>query len=219
MNRADLASKIDHTLLRPDATSEDIRAICNEALEVSCASVCVNGVWISEVAAILKGSPVMTAGVAGFPLGAMSAVAKAMEAAQLVRDGVQEIDMVMNVGALIEGDHERVLEDIRAVVTAAESAAVKVILETCLLDNEQKVTASRIVVEAGAAFVKTSTGFSSGGATVEDVRLLRKTVGETAQVKASGGIRDTRTALAMLEAGADRLGMSATRAVLDGLES
>ncbi len=215
--RARVAAAIDHTILRPDATAADVRRVCTEARENSCASVCVNGARIAIVVEQLAGSRVVACAVVGFPLGATAASAKADEAARLVRLGAREIDMVMNVGLLKDRSFDAVADDISAVVRASDGAAVKVILETCLLTDEEKSTACRLAVDAGAAFVKTSTGFGSAGATIADVKLMKAAVNGRAMVKASGGIRDTAAALAMLEAGADRLGLSATVAVLAGL--
>lgn len=217
MNRRQLAATIDHTILKADATPAQVEKLCAEAREFGCASVCVNGVFVPLVAKQLAGSSVLTCAVAGFPLGAMSAQGKALETKALVDAGAQEIDMVLCVGLLKAGDDRAVEQDIAGVVRAAGKVPVKVILETCLLTNDEKVRACKLSVAAGAAFVKTSTGFSTGGATVEDIRLMRATVTTHAKVKASGGIRDTATALAMIEAGADRLGMSATAAVLAGV--
>ena len=205
MTNQELFSYVDHTLLKPEATPEQIAALCAEAAEHGTASVCVNGSYVALAKKLLDGKAKVCA-VIGFPLGAMSTAAKAFEAAQAVRDGAQEVDMVIAIGALKDGLDDLVREDIRAVVEAAAPALTKVIIETCLLTEEEKVRACRLAVEAGAAFVKTSTGFSTGGATVEDVALMRRTVGDKAQVKASGGIRTHQEALAMLEAGADRIG-------------
>lgn len=201
-----IAHTIDHTMLKADASEQVIRRYCQEAREYGFASVCVNSCHVSLVSSQLKGSSVKTCCVVGFPLGAMSTAAKAFEAAQAVRDGAQEVDMVIRIGALKDGFDDLVREDIRAVVEAAAPALTKVIIETCLLTQEEKIRACRLAVEAGAAFVKTSTGFSTGGAAVEDVALMRRTVENKAQVKASGGIRTHQEAMAMLEAGADRIG-------------
>ncbi|MFG0316818.1 MAG: deoxyribose-phosphate aldolase [Planctomycetota bacterium JB042] len=216
MNRAELARTIDHTLLKPDASRAPLERLCEEAKRYGVASVCVNGARVVDAAALLEGSGVPVAAVVGFPLGAAQTEIKAAEAAQVVEDGAAEIDMVLNVGWAKDGDWERVRADVAAVVAAAPGVPVKVILETCLLTDDEKRRACEESVAAGAAFVKTSTGFAGGGATVEDVRLMRAAVGDRAKVKASGGMRDTAAALAMLEAGADRLGMSATVAVLEG---
>lgn len=213
------ASQIDHTLLKADATRDQIRRICAEAREYRFASVCVNSCHAALVTKELQGSGVKTCCVVGFPLGAMQTTAKALEAKEAVRDGASEIDMVINVGALKEGDTAYVTEDIAAVVDAVKkasgsSAIVKVIIETCLLTDKEKVTACECAEKAGAAFVKTSTGFSTGGATTEDVALMKKTVGDRLKVKASGGIRTHADALAMIKAGADRIGASSGIALL-----
>ena len=204
----------DHTLLKAEATQEQIAQICKDALTYDFASVCVNSCYTAFVAEHLKGSTVKTCTVVGFPLGAMSTKAKAAETSYAVADGADEIDMVINVGALKEGRYDYVLEDIKAVKEACGKALLKVIIETCLLTDAEKVKACELSVEAGADFVKTSTGFSTGGAKAVDVALMRKTVGDSVGVKASGGIRDTQTAEKMVEAGANRLGTSATIAIL-----
>ena len=213
------ASQIDHTLLKADATRDQIRRICAEAREYRFASVCVNSCHAALVTKELQGSGVKTCCVVGFPLGAMQTTAKALEAKDAVRDGASEIDMVINVGALKEGDTAYVTDDIAAVVDAVKKASggsgiVKVIIETCLLTDDEKVTACKCAEKAGAAFVKTSTGFSTGGATAEDVALMKKTVGDRLKVKASGGIRTHADALKMIEAGADRIGASSGIALL-----
>ena len=196
------AKLFDHTLLKADATSQQIRRVCQEAKEHGFASVCVNSYYTSLVARELEGSDVMTCTVIGFPLGQMSTRAKKAETEIAVADGAQEIDMVINVGALKEGLQDVVLEDIREVRAACGTAHLKVIIETCLLTDEEKVLACRLSKEAGADFVKTSTGFSTGGARVEDVALMRKTVGPDMGVKASGGIHDREMAQKLVEAGA-----------------
>ena len=208
MDNRTLASKIDHTMLKADATRDMIRQYCAEAKQHGFFSVCVNSCHAALVTEALQGSLVKTCCVVGFPLGAMSTPAKAFEAEQAARDGAAEIDMVIDVGAVKEQDGETVTKDISAVVEAAKKhgAIVKVIIETCLLTDEEKVFACRCAENAGAAFVKTSTGFSTGGATLEDIRLMKQTVGDRLQVKASGGIRTNADAIAMLEAGADRIG-------------
>lgn len=203
----------DHTILKTDATREMVERVCREAREHHFMSVCVNSYYTGFVADELQGSDVRVCTVVGFPLGQMSTKAKAAEARIAVEDGADEIDMVINVGALKGGDDAVVFEDIRAVRKACEGKVLKVIIETCLLNEEEKVRACRLAMEAKADFVKTSTGFSTGGATKEDVALMRKTVGDTMGVKASGGIRDKEKAVEMLEAGADRLGTSATIAI------
>lgn len=200
----------DHTILKADATREMVERVCREAREHHFMSVCVNSYYTGFVADELQGSDVRVCTVVGFPLGQMSTKAKAAETRIAVEDGADEIDMVINVGALKGGDDAVVFEDIRAVRKACEGKVLKVIIETCLLNEEEKVRACRLAMEAKADFVKTSTGFSTGGATKEDVALMRKTVGDTMGVKASGGIRDKEKAVEMLEAGADRLGTSAT---------
>jgi deoxyribose-phosphate aldolase len=211
----DLAGRIDHTLLRPEATRRDIERLCAEAIEHRFATVCVNPVWVPECVRALAGSPVAVCSVIAFPLGAQLAELKAHEARRLVELGARELDMVMNVGAMKAGDSAAVESDIRAVVaTAGSRAMVKVILETSLLSREEIVGAARLARAAGAAFVKTSTGFGAHGATVEDVRLLRETVGADMGVKASGGIRTAGQAMAMIHAGATRIGTSAGVAIV-----
>ena len=205
-----LPKYIDHTLLKPEATKEQVKKLCLEALGQGFASVCVNSCHAALVSEMLSGSDVLTCCVVGFPLGAMLTKAKAYETQAAVSEGAREIDMVINVGALKAGDRQLVRDDIAAVVKAAgDKAIVKVIIETCLLTDEEKVTACELSKEAGAHFVKTSTGFGGGGATALDVALMRKTVGQKLGVKASGGIRGLDAALSMIEAGADRIGASA----------
>lgn len=205
---------IDHTMLKADATRADIEKLCQEAKQHEFASVCVNTCFVPLAAELLEGSEVKVCCVVGFPLGAMSTPAKAFEAQWAVEHGAQEVDMVLNVGAMISGEEEIVLRDIEAVVQAAHpKAIVKVILENCLLNDEQKIRACKLCVQAGAEFVKTSTGFSNGGATVEDVALMKRAVDGRAKVKAAGGIRTRQQALAMIEAGADRIGASAGIAI------
>ena len=213
-----LAGLIDHTILKPEASRDDVARHCDEALEHGFASVCVNGVHAAFVAGRLKGSAVKTCAVLGFPLGASGAESKAREASALVEAGVDELDMVLDIGALREGDLARVEADIRAVRAACPGKVLKVILETALLDDAQKEAACRIAAEVGADFVKTSTGFSTAGATIDDVKLMRRIVGDALGVKASGGIRDAETALAMVEAGASRIGASASVAIVSGLD-
>ncbi len=200
----------DHTMLKPDASEEEILQLCTEALQYEFASVCANPCRTALAARVLKGSTVKVCTVIGFPLGASPTLVKVCETEKAVKDGAQEIDMVLHIGALKDHAYKEVLTDIEEVKRACGGALLKVIIETCLLTDEEKVRACELAVEAGADYVKTSTGFSSGGATVEDVALMRRTVGERAGVKASGGIRDLQTAKAMIEAGADRLGTSAT---------
>lgn len=206
----------DHTILKPDATSSDVDRICKEALEHSFASVCVNQYRTKQVAEALAGSNVKVCTVVGFPLGAVSPQIKAFETELAIKDGAEEIDMVINIGALKDKNYDAVRDDIKAVRDVCEKGKItlKVIIETCLLNDNEKTIACKLALESGADFVKTSTGFSTGGATVKDVTLMRKTVGNAAYVKASGGIRDKDTAIAMVEAGADRLGTSATVAII-----
>lgn len=216
-----VVAKIDHTLLKADARKGDIVQLANEAKEYGFASVCVNPVWVETAAEVLKDVPnVKVCTVIGFPLGASAPQVKAFETAQAIADGAKEIDMVINIGALKAGDDDLVVRDMIGVVEKAEGKAlVKVILETCLLTPEEIVRACRLAVSAGVDFVKTSTGFSTGGATIEAVALMAKTVGPGIGVKASGGVRSLEDALAMIEAGATRLGSSAGVAIAQGLRS
>lgn len=200
----------DHTILKPEASVEAVEKICNEAIEYGFASVCVNQYRTKMVADKLKGTDVKVCTVVGFPLGAVSTEVKVFETKEAIKDGAEEIDMVINVGALKDKNYDYVKEDIRKVKEACGDNTLKVIIETCLLTDEEKVKVCELAVEAGADFVKTSTGFSTGGAVAEDVTLMKKTVNGKALVKASGGIRDNKKAIAMVEAGADRLGTSAT---------
>jgi deoxyribose-phosphate aldolase len=212
-----LAGMIDHTLLKPEATPAQIEQLCKEAVEHGFATVCVNGAWVQLAAGLVAGTGVGVAAVAGFPLGAGSSAAKACEVADEVRVGATEVDMVINVGALKAGDYALVEVDMTEVVrSAGQDAIVKVILETALLTDDEKVRACELAVAAGAAFVKTSTGFGSGGATVEDVALLRRTVGPDVGVKAAGGIRTREQAEAMVRAGASRLGASSSIQIVSG---
>ncbi len=204
----------DHTLLKADAKSEDIMRMVEEAKANDFMSVCVNGYYTKMVADALKGTGVRTTTVVGFPLGQMTAKAKAFETGCAVEDGADEIDMVINVGALKEGKYDVVLEDIKAVRAECEGKTLKVIIECCLLTNDEIVKACELSEEAGADFVKTSTGFSTGGAKVEDVALMKKTVGDRLEVKASGGIHTGAEAQAMVDAGATRLGTSATLSII-----
>ncbi|MBQ1396724.1 MAG: deoxyribose-phosphate aldolase [Eubacterium sp.] len=207
---------IDHTLLRADATPEEILKLCREAAAYRFKAVCVNASYAALASEALEGTGVLTACVVGFPLGAAPTAAKVAETACACRDGAKEIDMVIHLGMLKSGDLVYCTEDIRAVREEADKygAALKVIVETCLLTEEQKVLACRAAADAGAAFVKTSTGFSTGGATPEDVALMRSVVGDALSVKASGGIRTLDAAMKMIEAGADRLGVSAGVAIM-----
>lgn len=213
----DLAKYIDHTLLKPESTRADIARVCEEAKHYNTASVCVNPCWIGYVAEKLKGTDVTPCCVIGFPLGATLPEVKAYETAAAIRDGAKEVDMVINIGALRGAEFETVYEDIKAVVDAAAGKAlVKVIIETCLLTDEQKVIACKLAKQAGADYVKTSTGFSTGGAKVEDVRLMRETVGPEMGVKASGGVRTKEDAEAMIAAGASRIGASSSKKIIEG---
>lgn len=209
MDSKKIASMIDHTLLKPEATPAQIEKLCAEAREYHFASVCVNPVFVPLAAKLLAGSDVKTCCVVGFPLGAISPEQKAAEAASCAAMGADELDMVIALGAAKSGNWELVKHDIAGVVKAAGGRTVKVIIETCLLTDEEKVMACHMAKEAGAHFVKTSTGFSTGGATAADIALMRKTVGPEMGVKASGGIRSYETAMEMIEAGANRIGASA----------
>lgn len=211
-----IARLLDHTLLKPDAGQAQIAQLCAEAAGHGCASVCVNPRWVATAAAELHGTPVLVCTVIGFPLGATTTTAKRAEAAGVLRLGADELDMVIDIGALKDGDDARVRLDIRSVVELAHAAGarVKVILETALLNDEQKERGCRLSVEAGADFVKTSTGFAAGGATAEDIARMRRVVGETVGVKASGGIRTYSQLLAMVAAGASRIGASASVQIL-----
>jgi len=216
----DLAKYIDHTALKPDVTAADIDQLCNEAEEFNFASVCINPTWVKRASRALRGSGVPVCTVIGFPLGATTPEIKAMEARRALRDGARELDMVINVGALKSGDYDLVKTDIEKVVDAAhETGAIcKVILETGLLTDEEKVIASALAKSAKADFVKTSTGFSGGGATVYDVALMRETVGPDMGVKASGGVRTAEDAEDMIAAGATRIGASAGVQIVGGTE-
>lgn len=217
LSAKDLAKYIDHTLLKADATVRDITVLCSEARAHGFYSVCVNGSRIVQALAQLEDADVKVGTVIGFPLGACDSDAKRYETETAIDNGAQEIDVVLNIGRLKENDHRYVLRELRDVVEAADERPVKVILEACLLTREEKILACKLVVESGAKSVKTSTGFAASGAILEDVRLLRETVGGKFGVKASGGIRDTATALAMIEAGATRLGTSASVAIVQGI--
>jgi deoxyribose-phosphate aldolase len=211
-----IARFIDHTLLKPDATPQQIERLCAEAREYGFASVCVNPSYVPLCAQLLHGSNSVVCTVIGFPLGATSTVSKVFEAEQAIRDGAREVDMVLHIGHLKAGDADYVREDIRQVAEAAHAggALCKVILETSMLTDDEKVTACKLSVEAGADFVKTSTGFGGGGATVADVRLMREVVGNKVGVKASGGVRSLADARAMIEAGATRIGASSGVAIV-----
>ena len=213
-----LARMIDHTLLKPDAVRAEIEQLCSEALDYGFAGVCVNPSYVQTAVKLLRGSSVNVCTVIGFPLGATSTAAKVFETTQALQDGAQELDMVINVGMLKSNDCSFVRNDIAAVVKAAQirNAATKVILETCLLTDEEIIIVCSLAKDAGADFVKTSTGFSKGGATVHDIALMRKTVGAAMGVKASGGIRTREQALAMIAAGATRIGTSSSILIAAG---
>jgi deoxyribose-phosphate aldolase len=212
---ADLASMIDHTLLKADATREQVKKLCEEARQHKFASVCVNTTWVPVAKTLLRGSGVMVCCVVGFPLGAMSPAAKAFEAREAVRQGADEVDMVVNLGALKSRDYETVYEDIVRVVKGSHPSRVKVILETGALNQEEKIIGCTLSKLAGAAFVKTSTGFGPGGATVEDIALMRRCVGAEMGVKASGGVRTREDAEKMAAAGASRIGASASVSIVN----
>ncbi|MBU9724930.1 deoxyribose-phosphate aldolase [Diplocloster modestus] len=212
-----IAGYVDHTILKPQATTEDVKKLCEEAKKYSFASVCINPKHVSFAYDILKDTTVQVCTVIGFPLGANTSEIKALEAKKAVEDGAGEVDMVIDIGAAKEHDYARVKEDVAAVRAAAKSPTIlKVIIETCLLTDEEKVEVCKVCKEAGADFVKTSTGFSTGGATVEDVALMYKTVAPEVKVKASGGIRNKEDADAMIKAGASRLGTSAGIKIVEG---
>ncbi|MTI49073.1 deoxyribose-phosphate aldolase [Sporosalibacterium faouarense] len=215
-----VGSMIDHTILKPNTSKEQVVKVCEEAKKYNFASVCVNPFYVKLVSEELKGTDVKVTSVIGFPLGSTTKEVKAFEAKEAIKNGANELDMVINVGALKDKRDEEVKEDIKAVVdVAADHAIVKVIIEACLLTEEEKVRACKLSKEAGADFVKTSTGFSTGGATVEDIKLMRETVGPDMGVKASGGVRDIETANAMIEAGATRIGASSSVAIVEGSKS
>lgn len=211
-----LNSMIDHTLLKADTNKEAIISLCEEAKRYKFAAVCVNPYYVSLCREILEGSGVKVATVVGFPLGANTKDVKAYETRRAVEDGADELDMVLNIAALKNKEYQVVKEDIKAVVEAAGGRIVKVILETCLLNEEEKIKACQLALEAGADFVKTSTGFSTAGASVEDVKLMKSVVGDRMEVKASGGIRDYETAMKMIEAGASRIGTSSGIKIVEG---
>ena len=213
-----LAQYIDHTLLKADAGDEDLKKLCKEARELGVFSVCVNPCNVEKAKKYLETDEVKVAAVVGFPLGQTTMESKAYETHEAIFNGADEIDMVINVGRLKDKDYEYVKDDISAVVLAAKGHVVKVILETCLLDEDEKIMACQLAQAAGAAFVKTSTGFSASGAHIEDIKLMRATVGEKMGVKASGGIRTLKDAVKMIDAGATRLGLSATVNILNELD-
>ncbi|MCR8853076.1 deoxyribose-phosphate aldolase [Lysinibacillus fusiformis] len=212
------ARMIDHTLLKAEATKEQIEKLCAEAKQFNFASVCVNPTWVKQSSELLKGSEVLVCTVIGFPLGANTPAVKAFEVKDAIANGANEVDMVINIGALKDKNYDLVQADIAAVVEAAKgSALVKVIIESCLLTDEEKVKACELAVAAGADYVKTSTGFSTGGATAADIALMRKTVGPDLGVKASGGVRSLEDMKSMVEAGATRIGASSGVAIMNGL--
>ncbi|MFI3072018.1 deoxyribose-phosphate aldolase [Streptococcus sp. 2021WUSS109] len=210
---------IDHTILKPETTQEQVEKILAEAKEYDFASVCVNPTWVALAAESLKDSDVKVCTVIGFPLGANTPAVKAFETKDAISNGADEIDMVINIGALKTGNYDLVLEDIKAVVEASGDKLVKVIIEACLLTDDEKVKACQLSQEAGADYVKTSTGFSTGGATVADVALMRKIVGPDMGVKASGGARSYEDAIAFIEAGASRIGASSGVAIMNGAQA
>ena len=214
-----LAGRIDHTLLKADATSAAIDKLCEEAIAHKFASVCVNTRWVPAAAERLRGSGVMVCTVVGFPLGAMTRLAKAEEARITVAEGANEVDMVIDIGGLVSGDYAAVYDDILGVVAAARPVPVKVILETSMLDDQQKAIACLVARRTGAAYVKTSTGFGGGGANAHDIGLMRAMVGDDLGVKASGAVRTRQDAHAMLKAGADRIGASSSVAIVSGTEA
>jgi len=223
LTKNEIAKMIDHTLLKATATINDIEKLCMEAKQYDFKSVCLNPAFVPKAFELLQDSEVLVCTVIGFPLGATSTAVKAFETSWAVENGASEVDMVINVGLLKSKKYAEVLDDIKEVVKAAKAknpkVVVKVIIETCYLTNDEKIKACELAVEAGADFVKTSTGFGTGGATVEDIRLMKQTVGDKALVKASGGIRSFEDALKMIEAGASRLGTSSGVAIMEGLKS
>ena len=223
MNKETVARMIDHTALKATTTVEDIQQLCQEAKEYNFMSVCVNPYYIAKAYVLLKDSPVKVCTVIGFPLGANTAVTKAFEAAQAVKEGALEVDMVVNVGAIKSGQWEVVKEDIQGVASGAKAinkeAVVKVIIETCYLTKEEIIKVSEIILETDADFVKTSTGFGTGGATIEDVALIKKVVGHRKLIKASGGVKNYDDVVAMAKAGANRIGTSGGVAIISGADS
>ena len=218
MKKSEIAKMCDHTNLKAFSTAKEIEKLCEEARQYKFASVCVNPCNVALAARLLKGSGVNVCTVIGFPLGANTSAVKAFETKDAIANGATEVDMVINIGALKAGDTELVYQDIKAVVDAAGGVLTKVIIETCYLTDEEKVTACRLAQKAGADFVKTSTGFGTGGANAHDVRLMKETVGDSMKVKASGGMRTYEDVIPVIEAGADRLGVSASVQILEGAE-
>ncbi len=215
----ELNKYIDHTLLKPESTKEQILKVCDEAKANNFASVCVNPTWVKTVSEALIGTDVMTCTVIGFPLGANTSEVKAFETKNAIANGADEIDMVINIAALIAGDTELVLNDIKAVVEASGKQTVKVIIETSLLTDEQKKVACELILEAGADFVKTSTGFNGGGATEADIKLFKSVVKDECLIKASGGVRTYEDAMVMINAGANRIGTSGGVSIIKGEEN
>lgn len=211
-----IAKYIDHTVLKATTTDKDVEKLCQEAMEYKFYSVCVNGCYVKKCKEILKGSSVDVAAVVGFPLGAMSMEAKVYEAKKAIEDGADEIDMVINIGKMLSGDYAYVEEEIRKIKEAIGNKILKVIIETCYLNNEEKIKACELSLSANADFVKTSTGFGTAGATFEDVILMKKVVGDNAQVKASGGVKSYETASKYVELGATRLGTSSGIEIITG---
>lgn len=219
MTKQQLAGMIDHSLLKPNATREQLKKLCREAVEYGFKAVCVNPIHVAEAVQMLEGSKVLVCSVVGFPFGTHSSKTKAFETEEVIRLGAQEIDMVIRVGALKEGRDREVLEDIRSVVQVASEHPVKVILETCYLTTDEIIRGCKLSIKAGASFVKTSTGFAEAGAKVEDVRLMRATVGKDLGVKAAGGIRTFEDAIKMIEAGANRIGTSSSLAIIQAIKN
>jgi len=218
MTKDEFAKYIDHTNLSPKATLSDIKALCEDAIQYNFTAICVNPCRVRLAASLLEGSGVKIASVVGFPFGATFTEAKGLETEYALKSGASEIDMVINIGSIKDGDDEFVIKDISAVVKAAEGATVKVILECCYLTNEEKARGCHLSVKAGANFVKTSTGFGSGGATIEDVKILRKNVPANIGIKAAGGIRDFKTASAFIKAGATRIGTSSGPQIMSSFD-
>ena len=216
MEPSELAEYIDHTMLKPNATKADIEKVCNEAIEYGFKGVCVNPSFVDYAVSLLHGEKTLVIGVVGFPLGSSQTSTKAFETKEAVAAGAEEIDMVMNIGALKEKDYPLVYEDIKSVVSEAAPYPVKVIIETCFLNKEEKIIASVLSSVAGAKFIKTSTGFGEEGATVEDIKLIRSVIDDNMKIKASGGIKTFKDAVKMIEAGADRLGVSSSVKIVMG---
>ncbi|MBS1536172.1 MAG: deoxyribose-phosphate aldolase [Bacteroidetes bacterium] len=215
-----LASAIDHTILKPDATTSMIETVCNEAIAYGFASVCINPCFVDFVSTLLKGTNVKVCTVIGFPLGATTTRIKVLEASNAITNGAEELDIVLSIGSLVSGEISAVVDDLSTIlsVAAVKKVTTKVIIETCLLNHSQKLAACAIITEVGADFIKTSTGFSTGGATIDDIELLRANIGAKTKVKASGGIRDAEFALKLLKAGADRIGTSSGVKMIEELK-